>query len=192
MKEFGLRIIIAGALTITVCAGSLIASPATERLFEQVLPLVPAAVSAPQELQVFAGDRIVAIGDSITAKGGYLHYIEQVLARNYPELNDLRIINAGVGGQDAEHLANRFERDVLAKRPTIVIINAGLNDVGLLLKEPQKAQSVLTYRESVDKRWLTTDGVHMKPLGDALLALRALAVPDVKMSATEIVVSRPR
>ena len=34
--------------------------------------------------------------------------------------------------------------------------------------------------------WLTGDGVHMKPLGDAMMAagvLRALGVPDAKLSA---------
>jgi lysophospholipase L1-like esterase len=35
--------------------------------------------------------------------------------------------------------------------------------------------------------WLTTDGVHMKPMGDAVMAagvLRALGVPDAKIAAT--------
>jgi hypothetical protein len=34
--------------------------------------------------------------------------------------------------------------------------------------------------------WLTGDGVHMKPLGDAIMAagvLRALGVPDAKVGA---------
>jgi hypothetical protein len=35
-------------------------------------------------------------------------------------------------------------------------------------------------------KWLTRDGVHMKPMGDALMALgvlRALGVPDAKIAA---------
>jgi acyl-CoA thioesterase I len=38
------------------------------------------------------------------------------------------------------------------------------------------------------KNWLTTDGVHMKPTGDAIMAigmLRALGVPDQKIAASE-------
>ena len=35
--------------------------------------------------------------------------------------------------------------------------------------------------------WITADGVHMKPMGDAIMALgilRALGVPDAKDEAT--------
>ena len=42
-------------------------------------------------------------------------------------------------------------------------------------------------------RWLTLDGIHMRPLGSALMALgvlRALGVPDAKIAATAIDVSQ--
>ena len=264
MKEFGIRVLIASALAVTVYSGKLNASPATERLFEQVLPLVPPAASAPQELQVVAGDRIVAIGDSITAEGSYLRYVEQVLAANYSALRNLRIVSAGMSGYRSENLVSRFDVDVLARQPTIVLINIGVNDVWLRLKEPPQPEVVITYRENLaklvsrarqagihvillsptilqedpnsegnlrlasyalamgmvahsykcqfvnlrmmflhaletrpaeTKRWLTTDGIHMQPLGSAIMALgvlRALGVPDAKTAATEIVVSPPK
>jgi len=264
MKEFGIRVLIASALAVTVYSGKLNASPATERLFEQVLPLVPPAASAPQELQVVAGDRIVAIGDSITAEGSYLRYVEQVLAANYSALRNLRIVSAGMSGYRSENLVSRFEIDVIARKPTIVLISIGINDVFLRLNEPHNAEVLLAYRENITKlvemaqragihvillaptiiqedpkaegnlrlasyalamgmvayshkcqfvnlrmmflralenrpaetkRWLTMDGVHMKPLGSAIMAvgvLRALGVPDAKTAATEIVVSPPK
>ena len=264
MKECWLQVVIASVLSVTVSVGNLIAAPATERLFEKVLPLVPPAQSAPEELQVVAGDRIVAIGDSITAEGSYLRYIEQVLAANYPALRNLRIVSAGMSGYRSENLVSRFDVDVLARQPTIVIINIGINDVWLRLKEPAKAEVVLAYRENLTKlvaqaqhagihvillsptilqedpnsegnlrlasyaaamgtvahsqrcqfvnlrmmflhaletrtaekkQWLTSDGIHMQPLGSAIMALgvlRALGVPDTKIAATEIVVSQSR
>ena len=264
MKEFGLRVIIASAVAVTVYSSKLNASPATERLFEQVIPLVPPAQSAPEELQVVAGDRIVAIGDSITAEGSYLRYVEQVLAANYQDLKNLRIVSAGMSGYRSENLVSRFEVDVLARQPTIVIINIGINDVWLRLKESPKSEVVLAYRENLTKlvaqaqhagihvillsptilqedpnsegnlrlasyaaamgtvahsqrcqfvnlrmmflhaletrtaeknRWLTTDGIHMQPLGSAIMALgvlRAFGVPDAKTAATEIVITQSK
>ena len=53
----------------------------------------------------------------------------------------------------------------------------------------------LETRPAETKRWLTTDGIHMQPLGSAIMALgvlRALGVPDAKTAATEIVVSPPK
>ena len=41
----------------------------------------------------------------------------------------------------------------------------------------------------VKRHWLTGDGVHMKPLGDAIMALgvlRALGVPDKKLAAAAL------
>ena len=43
--------------------------------------------------------------------------------------------------------------------------------------------------------WLTRDGVHMKPLGNAIMALgilRAFGVPDEKSAATEIITAAPK
>ena len=257
-----LAAIIAIALATPVCAIEQTSSPTTEKLFERVLPLVPPATSVPQELQVVAGDRIVAIGDSITAEGAYLRYIEQVLAFHYPELRNLKIINAGIGSQKSENLLARFDRDVIVRRPTFVIINIGINDVWHRLSEPHNFDFLRGYHDNIttmvtmaqqagihvillsptiieekldaegnqrleryasvmgkiaalkkiqfvdlhamfcsaiernprsqNKGWLTSDGVHMRPLGSALMALgvlRALGVPDATTAATEIVVA---
>ena len=50
-----------------------------------VLALIgPAPADTPKQLQLKPGDQIVAIGDSITAGGGYLRDIDAVLARSIP------------------------------------------------------------------------------------------------------------
>ena len=47
--------------------------------------------------------------------------------------------------------------------------------------------TALKQKPADEKNWLTSDGVHMKPLGDAIMAvgvLRALGVPDAKIAAS--------
>ena len=76
--------------------------------------------------------RIVALGDSITegggAPGGYVWLVEQTLRAVYPRQR-VRVINAGIGGQRAPDMAARFRADVLDRRPQLVTISAGVNDV---------------------------------------------------------------
>jgi len=255
MKPWIAALLIAGALT----------ARAEEKLFAKVIPLVPTATDAPKQLQLRTDDKIVTLGDSITAAGGYQRFVEQVIAANYPQFTALKLINAGVSGNKAENMIARFDKDVLAKQPTIVTINVGINDVWHRLKNPHDDNVLKTYRENVAKmvdkaqaagarvillaptviqenpdaegnkrlplyvaamreiaaekkcqfvdlhgmflealkhkpatekgNWLTSDGVHMKPLGNAIMALgilRALGVPDEKSAATEITVPPPK
>jgi lysophospholipase L1-like esterase/dienelactone hydrolase len=74
------------------------------------------------------GDRVVFLGDSITeagaADGGYIRLLEQQLAATKAEL-----IGAGISGNKVPDLQRRLERDVLARKPTLVVIYIGINDV---------------------------------------------------------------
>ncbi len=80
---------------------------AIEKLFVMVLALLgPAPADSPKKLELKPGDTIVAIGDSITAAGGYLRDIDAVLAQQYPELKIPKVVNKGIGGQKAEDLVN--------------------------------------------------------------------------------------
>lgn len=76
--------------------------------------------------------RIVFFGDSITQlgaqKGGYIDLIQNTLnkkgmAENY------ELIGAGVGGNKIYDLYLRLEDDVLSKKPDVVFIYVGINDV---------------------------------------------------------------
>jgi acyl-CoA thioesterase-1 len=231
-----------------------------ETLFAMVLALVgPAPADSPKQLQVKPGDQIVAIGDSITAGGGYLRDIDAVFARQYPGLKLPKVINQGISGQKAEDLVQRFGKDVVQLKPAFVTISIGINDVWHRLGKPHDEKVLADYRKNVAKmvdqaqkagikvilltptviqedpgtegnqrltmyvaaekeiaaekkcqlvdlhgmfltalkqkpagqkgNWLTADGVHMKPLGDAIMAtgaLRALGVPDAKIAATDL------
>jgi lysophospholipase L1-like esterase len=78
------------------------------------------------------GDRIVFLGDSITAGGvkpnGYVTLIKNHLTEKYKDLG-IEVIGAGVSGNKVPNLQARLDKDVLAKKPTLVVIYIGINDV---------------------------------------------------------------
>jgi len=226
------------------------------KLFAALVSILgPAPAEMPKELQLKKGDQIVAIGDSITQAGGYLHDVDAVLAAQYPDLKLPKIINVGISGQKAEDLVTRFDRDVVQKKPQWVTLSIGINDVWHRLGKPHDPKVLETYTANVSKmvdmaqaanikvillaptviqedanaegnkrlaayvaaekqiaadkkcqfvdlhqmfvdvlakkpadvkgNWLTGDGVHMKPMGDALMSLgilRAVGVPDAKLT----------
>jgi lysophospholipase L1-like esterase len=85
------------------------------------------------------GDRLVCLGDSITADPhGYVAMAQQVLSLSRPGIT---IINAGGPGNTAEDMAARFETDVLAHGPSWVTISAGGNDAvqGVPLADYQRS-----------------------------------------------------
>jgi lysophospholipase L1-like esterase len=120
-------------------------------LFATLLALLGPSKDTPAEFQLKAGDQIVAIGDSITEAGGYLRDIDAVLAAQYPDLKLPKVINVGISGQKAEDLVKRFEKDVVAKKPAVVTISVGINDVWHRLKEPHDEAVLKAYRENVAK-----------------------------------------
>lgn len=74
--------------------------------------------------------RIVFFGDSITeagaAPGGYVALIRDSLQRRGSAAG---IIGAGVSGNKVEQLLERIDRDVIARKPTAVVVYIGINDV---------------------------------------------------------------
>lgn len=77
------------------------------------------------------GDRIVFLGDSITAagvgKGGFVDLINKRIGAALPD-EKIEVIGAGISGNKVPDLQRRLEKDVLAKQPTIVVIYIGVND----------------------------------------------------------------
>jgi acyl-CoA thioesterase I len=127
------------------------AAPGGDKALATALTLVPAAKDAPKELVLKAGESIVAIGDSITAGGGYLKDIDAVLAQQLPNLKTPKVVNAGVSGQKAEDLVKRFEKDVVGRKPAVVTISIGINDVWHRLNKPPDEAILKTYKENLAK-----------------------------------------
>ncbi|HTE17111.1 MAG TPA: SGNH/GDSL hydrolase family protein [Armatimonadota bacterium] len=76
--------------------------------------------------------RIVTLGDSITQgggqPGGYVWLMDQYLQVLYPR-HRIEIVNAGISGHKSNDMLARFQRDVLAKKPDLVTISVGINDI---------------------------------------------------------------
>ncbi len=92
------------------------------------LPTLAHAVVAKEQV------RIVALGSSSTSGTGassrertYPARLEKELRAAWPD-NDVRVINAGVGGQLARHMLARIDRDVLQHKPQLVMWQTGVND----------------------------------------------------------------
>jgi lysophospholipase L1-like esterase len=72
--------------------------------------------------------KIIFFGDSITEAGvkgnGYINLLKKQL-----DSNKYQLIGAGVGGNKVYDLYLRLEDDVLSKKPDVVVIYVGINDV---------------------------------------------------------------
>jgi isoamyl acetate esterase len=78
------------------------------------------------------GEKIVFLGDSITAAGiapkGYVTLVKNHLADKHKDLG-IEVIGAGISGNKVPDLQKRLGADVLSKKPTLVVIYIGINDV---------------------------------------------------------------
>ena len=76
--------------------------------------------------------KIVFFGDSITEmgikKGGYIDLIQNAFIEKGVQ-NRYQLMGAGIGGNKVYDLYLRIEEDVIAKKPNIVFIYVGINDV---------------------------------------------------------------
>jgi acyl-CoA thioesterase I len=93
----------------------------------QVLPHVSEAVASRAPV------KIVALGSSSTAGTGasspraaYPHMLEVDLGERLGRTVD--VANKGIGGQNAQQMIDRIDRDVAAEHPALVIWQTGTND----------------------------------------------------------------
>lgn len=98
------------------------------------------------------GERIVFLGDSITQGGvgpkGYVTKIKEELQSKHKDL-DIEIIGAGISGNKVPNLQGRVDKDVVAKKPTIVYIYIGINDVWHGEKDPTRGTTPEKFEEGL-------------------------------------------
>ncbi|MEW5797811.1 MAG: SGNH/GDSL hydrolase family protein [Bacteroidota bacterium] len=84
----------------------------------------------PKESTMEFSQRIIFFGDSITELGvkpnGYVTIIRDSLKSLG---SNIEVIGAGISGNKVTDLQQRLEKDVLSKKPSIVVIYIGINDV---------------------------------------------------------------
>ena len=106
------------------------------------------------------GDTVLFFGDSITAQGvqvnGYVDLINTRIQRAYP-LKHIQVIGAGVSGNTVIDLEKRLQKDVLQKKPTIVVIYVGVNDIWFAGHKTPKQQFSQKLSSIVSKIKLITE-----------------------------------
>lgn len=72
---------------------------------------------------------VAALGDSITHGGGAVSTPPSATLYNWETYTDIPVLNIGFSGNLTSDMVNRFDRDVLAFNPKILIIMGGVNDI---------------------------------------------------------------
>lgn len=90
--------------------------------------LPAAGAEPPTGFMLRDGDRVVFLGDSITAAQTFGKIVENYTLLRYPDRR-VRFFNAGKGGDTAAGGLARLDADVFSRRPTVVIATYGVNDI---------------------------------------------------------------
>jgi isoamyl acetate esterase len=106
-----------------------------------ILTTSPLAADDSPKIELKKKDKIIFLGDSITEAGvrpkGYVTLVKEALTKKYKDL-DLEIVGAGISGNKVPDLEKRVQKDVIDKKPTIVVIYIGINDVWHGKDDPKK------------------------------------------------------
>lgn len=98
-----------------------------------------------RKIELKKGDRIIFFGDSLTALAGaeapkqhvtkgYVRIVRETLQEKHKDKN-IEVDWVATGGHTVPDLLKRVDKDVIAKKPTIVVIQIGCNDARRIDKE---------------------------------------------------------
>jgi lysophospholipase L1-like esterase len=99
-----------------------------------------------KKVELKKGDRILFFGDSLTylagvdgpkdkkVTKGYIKIVQETLDKTHADLG-VKVDWVATGGHTVPQLIARLDKDVLPKKPTIVVIQIGCNDARRLDKE---------------------------------------------------------
>lgn len=100
---------------------------------------------ATRQVELKKGDRIIFFGDSLTnlageekpkehVTKGYVRIVRETLEEKHPD-RKVEVDWVATGGHTVPDLLKRVDVDVIAKKPTIVVIQIGCNDARRIPKE---------------------------------------------------------
>ena len=112
---------------------------------------------AAKQVELKQGDKIIFFGDSLTSLAGdeqpkehvtkgYVRIVRETLQEKHKD-KQLEVDWVATGGHTVPDLLKRVDADVIAKKPTIVVIQIGCNDARRLPKETFKS----SLEELIDK-----------------------------------------
>jgi lysophospholipase L1-like esterase len=104
---------------------------------------------ADRKVELKKGDFIIFFGDSLTelagkeepkqyVSKGYVRIVREELEKAHKD-QDLKVDWVATGGHTVPDLLKRVDRDVIAQKPTIVVIQIGCNDARRIPKDQFKA-----------------------------------------------------
>jgi lysophospholipase L1-like esterase len=110
--------------------------------------LVHAGEPANRQVELKKGDRILFFGDSLTYYGGidgpkgkvtkgYVKVVQETLDATHKDLG-VKVDWVATGGHTVPDLLKRLDKDVLPRKPTIVVIQIGCNDARRITGETFK------------------------------------------------------
>jgi lysophospholipase L1-like esterase len=102
-----------------------------------------------RQVELKKGDRILFFGDSLTyyggidgpkdkVKKGYIKIVQETLDKTHPDLG-VKVDWVATGGHTVPDLIKRLDKDVLTKKPSIVVIQIGCNDARRIPKDTFKS-----------------------------------------------------
>lgn len=132
---------------------------------------------------------IVAIGSSSTwgagASSGAASYpsrLEALLSERFSTIA-IRVLNRGVGGEEEADMLARFDRDVVAEKPDLVLWQVGSNAI-VRNREPTAEATLI--RDGIARlKGTGADVVLVDPQYTAAIVAQPVAVPIVDMVAAE-------
>ena len=130
---------------------------------------------------------VVAFGSSSTEGSGassplstYPARLEAELKQHFPGFN-VRVINRGIGGEDVAEMLKRFDRDIVAAKPDLVVwqlgTNAILRDDGIAPEQPLMLRGIHLFKKA------GIDVVLMNPQFAPKVMRDPDAIPMVEMIA---------
>ncbi len=104
---------------------------------------------AGKQVALKKGDRIIFFGDSLTSLAGqeepkqhvtkgYVRIVRETLQEKHKDKN-IEVDWVATGGHTVPDLLKRVDKDVIAKKPTIVVIQIGCNDARRIPKDTFKS-----------------------------------------------------
>jgi lysophospholipase L1-like esterase len=130
---------------------------------------------------------IIAFGSSSTEGAGasdplrtYPARLEAEMKQQFPGL-DVHVINRGIGGEDVAEMLKRFDRDIIAAKPDLVVwqlgTNAILRDDGIAPEQPLMLRGIHLFKKA------GIDVVLMDPQFAPKVTRDPDAIPMVEMIA---------
>jgi lysophospholipase L1-like esterase len=121
-----------------------------------IVALSTTSVAQVQPMTPFQpGERVTFVGNSITEAGYYESYIWLYYMLHFPA-RKITVYNCGIGGDRAQNILGRIDKDVFAKKPTTICVTFGMNDSGYFEYLSGNGDSTGQQRAKESKRFFDT------------------------------------